>query len=244
MELRDKAAALCLAICLALVASPAPAQNLLESIFGSFQRPIEPAVSQVETRSYAEPLGPLPQVLNPLPARGGEAGPASAYCVRTCDGHYFPVRALAGMSVAEACHAFCPGSETRIYSGATINSAVAYDGRRYADLPNAFLYRRQLVTGCTCNGHDAFGLAHIDPMNDPTLRPGDVVATSSGFIAFTGRKDKSAGFTPVKDYSQFSPSYRATLSAMRVAPASGSALGELTSAAPHADSNKSAQLER
>ena len=33
------------------------------------------------------------------------------------------------------------------------------------------------MTNCTCNGKDAFGLAKIDVASDPTLKPGDIVAT-------------------------------------------------------------------
>ena len=51
------------------------------------------------------------------------------------------------------------------------------DGSRYADLDTALLYRKQLVAGSTCNGRDRFGLAHVDVNTDPTLRPGDIVAT-------------------------------------------------------------------
>ena len=42
------------------------------------------------------------------------------------------------------------------------------------------------------NGRDAFGLAPYDMTSDPTLRPGDVVATKDGFQAFGGRSGASA----------------------------------------------------
>ena len=114
--------------------------------------------------------------------------------MRTSDGFYFPVQAHAGVSAAEACHAFCPASQTRLYSGSGIDHAVASDGSRYADLDTAFLYRKQLVAGCTCNGRDRFGLAHVDVNTDPTLRPGDIVATRDGLVAVTGREEQSGGF--------------------------------------------------
>ena len=140
--------------------------------------------------------------------------------MRTCDGHYFPVRAEGNVSAADMCHAFCPGSETRLYSGSSkIDFAVAADGSRYRDLGHAFLYRQRLVAGCTCNGHDPFGLARIDVNTDPTLRPGDVVATKAGLMAFTGRgKDRSADFTPVGADRGLSKSYREKLSEMKIMP--------------------------
>ena len=94
-------------------------------------------------------------------------------------------------AAAQACHAFCPAAETRLYSGSSIDHAAASDGSRYADLPNAFAYRKQLVAGCTCNGRDPFGLAQIDPKADPTLKAGDVVATNKGLDSLH-RQERSA----------------------------------------------------
>jgi hypothetical protein len=148
--------------------------------------------------------------------------------VRSCDGHFFPVRAHPGLSAAQACHAFCPAAETRLYSGSSIDHATASDGSRYADLPNAFAYRKQIVAGCTCNGRDPFGLAQIDPKADPTLKAGDVVVTDKGPEAFTG--SKTAQFTPVQDYSGFSKSARAQLSALKTMPANPGAPAPVVSA--------------
>ena len=128
--------------------------------------------------------------------------------MRTCDGHFFPVQAHAGLSAADSCHSFCPASQTRLYSGGGIDHAVAADGSRYADLDNAFVYRKQLVAGCTCNGRDPFGLARMDVNSDPTLRPGDVVATKTGLVAFTGMKNKVSPLPPRPPYL-FSPTRRA-----------------------------------
>ena len=173
----------------------------------------------------AEPMDQPERTITPGQERA-EAGPAKAFCVRTCDGHFFPVQAHAGMSTAEACQSFCPASQTKLYAGSTIDYAIARDGSRYAELASAYEYRKHLVAGCTCNGRDQFGLAHIDPTGDPTLKPGDVVATTTGLMAFTGRRNGSAEFTPAASYSQFSKSYRDQLAAMRVAPSTASPAAE------------------
>jgi hypothetical protein len=52
-----------------------------------------------------------------------------------------------------------------------------------------------LVADCTCNGRDAFGLAPYDMTTDPTLRPGDIVSTKNGFLAYSGKS--GGGFTPI-----------------------------------------------
>ena len=198
-------------------AQPAAAQRLFQSLFGELGRALQGRAPEREhVPAFAEPFFDFGRPAQPT--MRADTGPAAAFCVRTCDGHFFPVRAQPGLSTAEACHAFCPASETRLYSGGSIDYAAARDGSRYADLPNAFLYRKRLVAGCTCNGRDAFGLAHIDAANDPTLKPGDVVVTEHGLMAFTGRKDAAANFTPVESYAAFSPSYRAQLAALRVTP--------------------------
>src|ERR1700690_3213929 len=167
---------------------PASAQGIFERIFGALRTTAEaPAGLPANIQAFADPLAGM---RNAPTSPRGEANPASGYCVRTGDGFYFPVQAHAGVSAADACHTFCPGTQPRLYSGGGIDHPVAADGSRYTDLDTAFLYRKQLVAGSTCNGRDALGLARVDVNTDPTLRPGDVVATKSGLVAFTAMKNK------------------------------------------------------
>jgi hypothetical protein len=229
-------------------AAPASAQGIFERIFGglmhSTQAPPQPPTN---IQAFVDPSANLPNHFNPPPPLRAETGPARAFCVRACDGSYFPVQARAGLSAAEACRSFCPASQTRLYSGGTIDSAVTSNGSRYADLDNAFVYRRQLVAGCTCNGRDAFGLAHIDAASDPTLRPGDVVVTKSGLMAFSGSRNKTVDFTPVGSYGAFSQSERNKLSALKIqenTPAATEATSSLAPAAAHDAARRSAQLSR
>ncbi len=90
--------------------------------------------------------------------------------------------------------------------------------RRYADLDNAYIYRKQLVANCTCNGKDAFGLAPFDMASDPTLRPGDIVSTKDGLMAFTGKAGSVAQFTPVDKASIATASNSVTAHRRAVAP--------------------------
>lgn len=209
------------AISLALLtlSSPASAQGIFERIFGGPRQAVEtPARAPANISAYADPLSSLANAINPPPQWRADIGPARAFCVRSCDGHFFPVQAQAGLSAAESCHAFCPASQTRLYSGAAIENAVASDGSRYADLDNAFVYRKQLVAGCSCNGRDPFGLARLDVNNDPTLRPGDVVATKTGLVAFTGTKNNVADFTPIDSYRGLPKTSRDKLAEMKIMP--------------------------
>jgi hypothetical protein len=127
-----------------------------------------------------------------------------------------------GATPAQMCQAFCPASKTKTYSGGAINHAVARDGSRYADLENAFLYRDKLVADCTCNGKDPFGLARVEVTSDPTLHPGDIIATDAGLAAVQGTRRTGAQttlFTPIKDYTGATEDMRRKLSEVKVKPA-------------------------
>jgi len=56
------------------------------------------------------------------------------------------------------------------------------------------------------------------PMGDPTLRPGDVVATTDGLRVYTGGRRGLPEFVPVKLYPYFSTSERNKLLALQVTP--------------------------
>jgi len=228
---------------------PASAQGIFERIFSGLRHAVEaPSRLPGSISSFADPLSGLSSA-NPQQQIRAENGPSKAFCVRTCDGHFFPVQAHAGLSSAESCHAFCPASQTRLYSGSNIDYAVANDGSRYTDLNNAFVYRKQVVDNCTCNGHTSFGLARMDTTSDPTLRPGDVVATESGLMAFTGTRDKVADFTPIDAYRGLSKDSRDKLSDVKIMPPNPGATAvtpaTISTAADRRDNDRnSAQLSR
>jgi hypothetical protein len=124
-------------------------------------------------------------------------GGGTAFCVRTCDGRYFPMQRRAGVSPADLCRTFCPASKTMVFSGSKIDYAVGPGGQRYASLGTAYLYREKTVENCTCNGKEPLGLARVDLSDDPTLRPGDIVATTGGLAIYQGRNSRTAEFTPI-----------------------------------------------
>jgi len=182
----------------------AGAQSLFETLFGARQPRPEAARSSAP-QSYADPgrdgSGRAASWSAPgrvaAPAGASQSGGALAYCVRLCDGRYFPLQRHADMTPVEQCSAFCPASRTKVFFGGEIEGARAADGTRYASLDSAFRYRDRLVPDCTCNGTTSFGLASLDPATDPTLRPGDLVATKDGLMTFQGSRRHGAAFTPV-----------------------------------------------
>lgn len=165
----------------AAVAPAAHAQDFFQALFGGFQAP------RYQPRMPALPFaddGYAPQTRE-RPSRSSArtySGGSQAYCVRSCDGRYFPISATGGESKAEMCNSFCPSSETKVVYGSSIDNARTSSGKPYSELPNAFKYRTEIVAGCTCNGKDQFGLAKIPIEDDPTVRKGDLIAEKDGLM--------------------------------------------------------------
>jgi hypothetical protein len=122
------------------------------------------------------------------PRISGGLGAASTYCVRLCDGRYFPIQRSTTAPAPTVCSALCPAAPTKVFFGSDVARATASDGSKYEDLPNAFVYRDKTVDGCSCNGRTPYGLASLDPQDDPTLRPGDLIATTAGLVRSEGAR--------------------------------------------------------
>jgi Protein of unknown function (DUF2865) len=162
------------------VASP----NFFDFLFGGF-RP---------TPQHAAPARQVPaDSMTARPPTGYSAGQYAFYCVRLCDGRYFPLH----HNAKPICEALCPATKTEIFSGSDIASATSADGSPYQKLANAFVYRERIVPGCTCNGHDEVGIARMKIEDDPTLDPEDLIATKNRVVPFrTWRKE--AKYTPIE----------------------------------------------
>jgi hypothetical protein len=172
----------------------AQAEDFFSALFGAFGGGRQPAVRT----PFATDGGNSAYVGQSEPrVRSASAG--QAFCVRTCDGRYFPVPGSDQESRASACNSFCPASETKVVYGSDINNATTDSGKPYSELPNAFRYRNEIVAGCTCNGKNQFGLAHVDISSDPTLHKGDVVVGANGLMAVSRTPDRrgALNFSPL-----------------------------------------------
>jgi hypothetical protein len=205
-----------LTLCFAGSVQPAAAQNLFEALFGGGFRRHAPE-PMPRANAFADPFGMFGGEPR-RPSADSGFGHGTVYCVRTCDGRYFPLQRHAGATPAELCKSFCPAAKTMVFSGSKIDTAVAQNGTRYADLDNAFGYRDKVSDSCSCNGKDGLGLARVDTSGDPTLRPGDIVATDNGLATYTGR-NRTAEFTPI---STSSGEWARRLSEVKVRPAPAS----------------------
>jgi Protein of unknown function (DUF2865) len=212
----------------AVVLAPhtASAENLLDFLFGGAQKQQHQAPPQANF--FADPFS-QPAAPAPAPRQAASAGGSGpAFCVRSCDGRYFPL-SRANATPVQMCQAFCPASPTRVFFGSNIDSASSSTGERYADSENAYAFRKALRADCTCNGRDAAGLAPVDLTLDTSLRAGDVIATTNGLVAYSGVKvgvNQTAEFTPVASYPGLTSDVRARLGEMKVAPVAAEMVGE------------------
>lgn len=175
-----------------LAVPQAQAQDFFSNLFGGFGRSRAPAVQMPFADNFQQSQ----------PRQRVSGGGGQAYCVRTCDGRYFPIAGDDKDGREKACSSLCPTADTKVVYGSSIDSASTENGKSYTKLPNAFRYRNELVAGCTCNGKDAGGLARIEPENDPTLRKGDIVAGVNGLVVASKtseRRGASVEFSPASE---------------------------------------------
>jgi uncharacterized protein DUF2865 len=175
-------------LAVAMLAPSAQAQDFFSNFFRGFGRPRAPSF----------PFGDFQQ----SEPRQRYGGGGQAYCVRTCDGRYFPIAGTDKESRAAACNSLCPNADIELVYGSPIDNAATENGKSYSKLPNAFKYRNELVAGCTCNGKDPVGLAKVEPEKDPTLRSGDIVAGANGLVVANKTADRrgaSVEFSPASE---------------------------------------------
>ena len=189
-------AAILVAVSTGLAMAPsAHAQDFFSGLFGGFRMRPPPEIRM-----------PFPTDAMPryeAPRQRATSGGGTAYCVRSCDGRYFPAQGNDAESKAQSCKSFCPASETSLVYGGNIDDATTEKGKSYSDLPNAFRYRNEIVAGCTCNGKDPVGLASVKAEDDPTLRKGDIVAGANGLVVASrnanDRRGVAMNFSPLPE---------------------------------------------
>jgi Protein of unknown function (DUF2865) len=180
---------------------------------------------RIKTPSIAKLTVTAPPAAAAIGARGGRV----TYCVRTCDGFFFPLSATSGSDRTDeaACNRMCPTAETKLYSGqigTDIDDARArQNGRRYAAMSTAFAYRTSVDKACTCNASGPGLTTETSVYRDQTLKAGDIVMTAKGMRVFTGGQFpyREANFTTVDRSGHFAGPSREALRTMEQASMPG-----------------------
>ncbi|MEP9371475.1 DUF2865 domain-containing protein [Mesorhizobium sp. KR1-2] len=135
-------------------------------------RTIEQILSQANanepSNDNAEGERNIRRVLNPGEGVARLAGTYRTFCVRTCDGYYFPMSPASSRREfardQKNCQAACPDAEMQVFyqdedSGAAAKMISARTGSPYAGLPAAYRYRSAsapAAEGCSCNAPKNF----------------------------------------------------------------------------------------
>ncbi|KAF0212094.1 MAG: hypothetical protein FD172_1469 [Methylocystaceae bacterium] len=120
----------------------------------------------------------------PEPANTAETDSMSGggYCVRACDGYYFPLVKLSRISGQHACE---------------LEQAHNAKGQRYSALPAAFSFRDKLTAGCACNDPAASRDYYLAlSRRDPTLQNGDIVVGEKGAFIYSRSSLVSVSHAP------------------------------------------------
>ena len=91
-------------------------------------------------------------------------------CVRTCDGYFFPMSNAASVGDFERdqknCESSCPGTAMQVFytqglDDDSANMTSVATGRRYSELPSAYLYKKpnaSVPQSCGCNAPKSFSV--------------------------------------------------------------------------------------
>lgn len=144
--------------------TPAHAQTLFDTLFGwANPKPKAKVITHTPRRRSAFRDSVYPGISD-----WGDAAPLvpkvkrrtyryRTVCVRVCDGYYFPISFATSRSGlqrdSDICRQRCGAMGALYFTPSPhgdIDKAVDLDGRRYADLNDAYRYRKTYVKGCSC----------------------------------------------------------------------------------------------
>ncbi len=190
-----------------------------------------------------EPRGFFDSLFGP----GSILGPSGPYqsssfrtvCVRTCDGYYFPISYSATPSNfaedEQACRRLCPAAEVQLYThrnpGEEMEQAVSVGGQPYTALPNAFRYRKEVNSACSCKRPGQTWADALKQLDDNTIVYGDIVVTDENAKQLSRPKLDAKGKPQRPDSRSGKPDPKAAAAADSDS-APQSTPGDKTTAAP------------
>ncbi len=246
MRLRLAVAKGALGLALALAPAPGEAEGLLDFLFGPDPTPqaAPPRVRETAPSRRARVQGAI-GFARPKSGVSGGTGFASdpgvgGFCVRTCDGYFFPLIKATRATRQQSCELACPSAQMDVFDGATIESARNRKGQRYSALPRAFAFRDKASDACQCNDpKSSQSFFERTARDDPTLQNGDILVETGGAFVYRG-----STLVPLGSASFMSPNMRSRLRAMlksspaaRAAPAP-TLTGAVAPAPPALEANR------
>lgn len=202
-----------LLVSLGAFVQPATARDFLEELFGfggsETQRAVDAGAGQgAAVQAHAAE----PDQKKRAVSAGG------TFCVRSCDGYFFPMPGVGKSNQQSMCEMACPSAAVDVYRGGSIETSRNARGQAYTSLSNAFSFRTRVTEKCGCNTADASSAQALKSLRqDPTLRNGDIVFDAAGASVYRG-----SGFASAENSSIVSAGarkvVRAVLALPRVAP--------------------------
>ena len=195
-------------VSLLAASAPAGAEDLLDFLFG----PEQEAAPQRETRTPSGDVrfGPKRPVKKASAGGGGGGRGAThvgGYCVRTCDGYFFPLIKSSRATRQQSCNFACPSATVEIYDGANIETSRNARGETYKSLLESVAGRADASARCSCNDPSTSAAYSRDAARtDPTLQTGDFVIEDEGPLVF-GRQ----GLVPLAQARFVAPRQRASV---------------------------------
>ncbi len=152
------------------------------------------AAQAAQPRGFFESLFGGGSVFGNLSQSGGTY---RTICVRTCDGFYYPISFATTQAHfredEQVCRRMCPASEVILYSyrnpGEEVAQAVSLGGRLYTELPNAFQYRKEYNSACSCKKPGETWAQALKHLDDYTVERGDIVVTEERAKAMAQPRD-------------------------------------------------------
>lgn len=188
-----------------VVPAPAGAQDLLDFLFGGDEA--APAARETKRPSGDVRFGPGRAARNEGGGSGRGSSHTGGYCVRTCDGYFFPLIKSARATRQQSCNFACPSATVEIYDGSSIESSRSARGQTYKALMDSLAGRTEASARCSCND-PLTSAAHSREAarTDPTLQTGDFVIEDEGPLVF-GRE----GLVPLAQARFVAPRQRASV---------------------------------
>jgi hypothetical protein len=190
MQLRVAVSIVALGLAFVLAPAPGEAQGLLEFLFGPDPTPQQAAPPPAPRRARVQGTVGFAKREGAPAGSGFASDPrAGGFCVRTCDGYFFPLIKSTRATRQQSCELACPSAEMDVYDGSTIESARNRKGQRYSAMPRAFAFRDRASGACACNDpRTSEAYFERTAKDDPTLQNGDILVETDGALVYSGSK--------------------------------------------------------